>query len=153
MKYDRTLWYSVDYDALERLVNWWDDTALGQNDQMEPLGQNDQMPLGQNDLMDKDDLTQPIPENNHTKEIWDIVLKELSSQMTRNTFSTWLTGSALISIENGAALVQVKDRYAAEWCSARLLKPILRTMRSVAGNESLTVTFTDGSVEYEQKTL
>ena len=153
MKYDRTLWYSVDYDALERLVNWWDDAALGQNDLMEPSGQNDSMPLGQNDLMDRDDLTQPIPENNHTKEIWNIVLLELSSQMTRNTFSTWLAGSHLISLENGAALVQVKDMYTAEWCACRLINPILRTMRSVANDDSLIVSFTDGTTTYEQKTL
>ena len=46
--YDKTLWYSIDYEALDK--------AIGQNDQRVSR------PIGQNDQMDEVKMTQPIPE-------------------------------------------------------------------------------------------
>lgn len=67
-KFDRTLWYTIDFVVLETLFEKdkndlpKQENALGQNDQMEK--DNLTQSLGQNDQMERDNLTQPIPEIN-----------------------------------------------------------------------------------------
>lgn len=78
-------------------------------------------------------------------EVWNKVLAELESQMTRGTFSRWLSGSQLLSLHDGTATIQVRDGYAVEWLASRWLVPIERTLAGISGKE-LTVEFvtTDG---------
>lgn len=62
IKMDRTIWYSIDYDRLDELVQK-EVNAFGQNDQNDldkmtsPFGQNDQMTFGQNDLTNTNEYT------------------------------------------------------------------------------------------------
>jgi hypothetical protein len=73
-KFDRTLWYTIDFEKLEDLFIEKEleetgdidlpkrENALGQNDPMEE--DNLTQPIGQNDPMQRDNLTQPIPKTN-----------------------------------------------------------------------------------------
>lgn len=56
MKYDRTKWYTVDYDRLEQVT--------GLDFSNRPTLRKEK---GQNDRMVKDDVTKPIPETNTEK--------------------------------------------------------------------------------------
>jgi hypothetical protein len=72
--------------------------------------------------------------------IWTRVLHELEMQMTRVTFDTWLRGTQPVSVRKNGIVVQVRDDYAAEWIQSRLLVPIRRTLKGIAG-QSIDVFF------------
>lgn len=86
-KFDRTLWYTINFDALDDLFKE-ENSQLDSPKQENALGQDDQMeednlttPIGQNDSMEEDNLTQPIPE----------ISKEISTKT--NTETNIHTGS------------------------------------------------------------
>ncbi|BET62888.1 MULTISPECIES: hypothetical protein [Yersinia pseudotuberculosis complex] len=58
--YNRTKWYSINYDQLEQLNSA---NASGQNDKL-GTGQNDQIPCGQNDQMFQENTTENTTEIN-----------------------------------------------------------------------------------------
>lgn len=95
-KYDRTLWVTLNYEKLEMIlvdyenkINIKDDENItnveistkGQNDHMRFSNKRTNCPhgCGQNDHMDKDKLTSPIPENT-TKISTEISLATQSTQ-------------------------------------------------------------------------
>ena len=66
-------------------------------------------------------------------EIWTRVLKELSMQMTRATFDTWLNGSEVVEVGDATLVVRVRDEYAVDWLRTRWLAPVQRTLNGVVG--------------------
>lgn len=61
--------------------------------------------------------------------LWTAILGELSLQMTRATFDTWLRGSCVIAYDPPALTVHVRHQYAIEWLEHRLMALMERTTR------------------------
>ena len=63
--------------------------------------------------------------------------------MTRATYDRWLRGSELVALADDppSATIQVRDGYAVDWCSHRLLPPIQRTLAGVLGQPDVALTF------------
>lgn len=89
------------------------------------------------------DERKKIQKEEHVEEehIWSTCLKELQFQMPRAAFDQWLRGSELLTLKDDTATIQVRDQYAAEWCSNRLLVPIQRTLAGILGRDDLQVEF------------
>lgn len=67
-------------------------------------------------------------------QLWEKALDELQGQMTRAMFDTWLAGTrASDDRTNGRLVVECHNRYAVEWCDARLRPTIERTLRYIHG--------------------
>ena len=84
-KFDRTLWYSIDYDKLDELVNNIQPSIVSERDD-DCI--NLVSPLAQNDTMEDINLAQPIPSNNtsgttSTNNIIDIYVEEEKNELTQ----------------------------------------------------------------------
>jgi chromosomal replication initiator protein len=66
-------------------------------------------------------------------EVWQAALGELQLQMTRETFSTWLQPTRVISYEDGTLIVGVENGYVKDWLGNRLLTTIQRTVANIVG--------------------
>lgn len=66
-------------------------------------------------------------------EVWQAALGELQLQMTRETFSTWLKPTRVISYEDGTLIIGVENGYVKDWLSHRLLPTIQRTVTNIVG--------------------
>lgn len=84
-KFDRTLWYSIDYDKLDGIVNHIDTCIMSERDEDDV---NLESPLCQFDTMQDASLTQPIPSNNtsittSTNNIKYIYVEEEKNDLTQ----------------------------------------------------------------------
>ena len=68
-----------------------------------------------------------------SNEVWQAALGELQLQMTRETFTTWLQPTSVISYEDGTLIIGVENGYVKDWLSNRLLPTIQRTVTSIVG--------------------
>lgn len=59
---------------------------------------------------------------------WSQVLGELALQMTRPTFDAWFKDTQLLSQEDGAMVVGVKNPYAKDWIENRMMSLIMRVL-------------------------
>lgn len=66
--------------------------------------------------------------------VWKAALGELSMQMTKATFNTWLKDSHL-RLEGDRATVLVRNEFAAQWINGRLQDTVTRTLNAVSGRE------------------
>lgn len=66
-------------------------------------------------------------------DVWQAALGELQLQMTRETFTTWLKPTRVISYEDGSLIIGVENGYVKDWLSNRLLATIQRTVTSIVG--------------------
>jgi chromosomal replication initiator protein len=66
-------------------------------------------------------------------EVWQAALGELQLQMTRETFTTWLKPTRVISYEDGTLIIGVENGYIKDWLSNRLLGAIQRTVTNIVG--------------------
>ena len=66
-------------------------------------------------------------------EVWQAALGELQLQMTRETFTTWLKPTRVISYEDGTLIIGVENGYVKDWLSNRLLPTVQRTVTSIVG--------------------
>lgn len=65
--------------------------------------------------------------------VWDFAKQELSLQMTRATFSTWLADAVLLDADEEQYVIGVRNEQAAEWVGSRLGSTIRRTLGAIAG--------------------
>jgi hypothetical protein len=88
---------------------------------------------------------------------WQSALSELEMQMTKATFNTWLRPARLLAWKsvgndgsgNGSVhvVLGVPNGYVKDWLENRLLTPIRRTLRGIAG-QPVEITFqVDGTQE------
>lgn len=56
------------------------------------------------------------------------MLREISLQTTKATFDSWLTGTSLLRLEDGEALIGVRNKYAKEWLETRSYNIIKRSI-------------------------
>ncbi len=80
----------------------------------------------------------PVPQE--VQRLWSTILDELSMQMTRATFDTWLRGSRVVEASDGHLTVSVRHAYGVDWLQNRLITVIERTASRRAGRET-SVTF------------
>jgi hypothetical protein len=64
-------------------------------------------------------------------EIWERVLEELSLQMTRATYDTWLKDTRAIRLEEDCLVVAVRTGYSKDWLENQLLTLITRATARV----------------------
>jgi hypothetical protein len=74
------------------------------------------------------------------EQAWAATLQQLQLQMTRDTFDTWLKGTAIHAATNGTWQVAVSNEYAADWLTNRLRDTIVRTVETVVG-QPVTIEF------------
>lgn len=159
--YDRTGWYSVDYEELERQVEV---QGAAEREQTLPCSQSEQMEMvnltkcivsdrvngdGQSEQMDHVSLTTPIPETTRdfsdANQIWHAVLAELEMLLPYQTY-VWLGGAELAGIADlgdgqyAATIVHSADPARVQ----RLDTVIKRSLAAIVGAQGLDIT-------YEQK--
>jgi chromosomal replication initiator protein len=67
------------------------------------------------------------------RDVWDSVLTDLQTQMSRVSFDTWLAGTQVLGVDAGTLIVSVQDEYSADWLRTRWLTPIQRAVADVVG--------------------
>lgn len=71
-----------------------------------------------------------------TREIWQKVLGELQTQVSRANYNTWLRDSHDVSYEGGVFVVGTPSAFVAEWLTRRLHSLVRKTLTSVIGSET-----------------
>jgi hypothetical protein len=71
------------------------------------------------------------PQRSPAQKLWEKVLQEMKLQLTRPTFDTWLGTTQALEIDGSTLVVQAQNRYAIEWLTSRLHKPILRSLQDI----------------------
>jgi hypothetical protein len=66
-------------------------------------------------------------------QIWTACLGELSLQMTKATFDTWVAPTQALEWENGRFVIGVPNSFAADWLENRLKTTIERTLVGIVG--------------------
>jgi len=66
--------------------------------------------------------------------IWQAALGELSLQMTRPTFDTWLAHTSLVASDNHTLTIAVPNAFTKDWLEDRLLTTIQRTLLGIVGH-------------------
>jgi hypothetical protein len=152
-RYDRTLWYTIDYERLQELAERWEGetgrSSSGQNDEMEPAtlsGSNS--PEWRDRDRHSDELeivkvAEPIPEipidsaEVERQRVWSLACKELEMQMTRATFAAWVRPLRLAEVtgQDGSrqAVLHCSNEYVRDWCQHRLDPRIRGALAGVLG--------------------
>jgi chromosomal replication initiator protein len=88
-------------------------------------------------------------------EVWQAALGELQLQMTRETFTTWLKPTRVISYQDGTLIIGVENGYVKDWLSNRLLATIQRTVTNIIGRtaEVRFVVWSRDSAQQDQPAL
>lgn len=79
--------------------------------------------------------------DDETMALWEQVRTELSWQMTRATFDTWIRPTLLLSVEGNVATLGVQSEAARAWLEHRLGKMVQRTFARHLG-EDVALAFT-----------
>lgn len=69
-----------------------------------------------------------------SEQVWQAALGQLQLEMPRQTFETWVRGTALLKQEDGALVVGVPNAYAKDWLENRLHGTVRRTLSSLMGH-------------------
>ncbi|MEI6136963.1 MAG: DnaA N-terminal domain-containing protein, partial [Chloroflexota bacterium] len=72
--------------------------------------------------------------------LWQAALKDLSSQVSRANYDTWLEGTAGLRIEADHLVVGTRSEFVTEWLQKRLRPAIIRSLTDLSG-APLDVTF------------
>ena len=72
--------------------------------------------------------------------LWQAALKDLSSQVSRANYDTWLDGTAGVRLEQDHLVVGTRSEFVTEWLQKRLRPAIIRSLTDLAGRP-LDVTF------------
>ena len=72
--------------------------------------------------------------------LWQAALKDLSSQVSRANYDTWLDGTTGVRLEQDHLVVGTRSEFVTEWLQKRLRPAIIRSLTDLAGHP-LDVTF------------
>lgn len=67
--------------------------------------------------------------------IWQAAKEELSLQMNRGAFNTWLKDAELLSADSSEWVISVKTPHARDWLENRLIAKIQHTIKGISGDE------------------
>ena len=65
--------------------------------------------------------------------LWQAALKDLSSQVSRANFDTWLDGTVGLRVEADHLVVGTRSEFVTEWLQKRLRPAIIRSLTDLAG--------------------
>lgn len=117
---DRTKWYSIDYEKLERLVNKKQETIINNENEVESdesehlgmsqcIGSNCTNGLGQNEPMHCINLHQPLPETSaETYTETSTIIKEPLAEQLKNVFD--LYNKICISLPSAKLLTEARKK-------------------------------------------
>jgi chromosomal replication initiator protein len=69
----------------------------------------------------------------NSEQLWEAVLGQLQMEMPRATFDTWVRDAELLTHEDGAFVIGVRNAYARDWLEDRLLSTIKRVLTGILG--------------------
>ena len=72
--------------------------------------------------------------------LWQAALKDLSSQVSRANYDTWLDGTSGVRLEQDYLVVGTRSEFVTEWLQKRLRPAIIRSLTDLSGHP-LDVTF------------
>jgi hypothetical protein len=91
---------------------------------------------------------QEQPKVKHLGIIWEQTCNELSYQMTKGTFDTWIKPAQLTAFtpsnSNGSqaqAIITTANPYVRDWLEARLNIPIARTLAGIANETEINISY------------
>ncbi len=67
--------------------------------------------------------------------LWEAAYNQLSLQLDRASFQTWLRGAVFVGMDDGKYIIQVKNGYARDMLQHRLYRNVRRVLRDVTGQE------------------
>lgn len=71
--------------------------------------------------------------NEQAESIWTSVLDKLKRKISRPSFETWLSSTAIQTVEDNIIFVQVHNEFSRDWLEARYKSLIFEAIREVAG--------------------
>jgi hypothetical protein len=74
-----------------------------------------------------------LPGNETARNLWQTTLGQLQTQMTRQTFDTWVKPTQALEYDGETVVVGTKSAFAKDWLENRLAKTIERTLSNIAG--------------------
>ncbi len=69
---------------------------------------------------------------NDLKQLWESVLVEIETNVSKPNFSTWFKDTSIIKQEEGTVYLAVPNQFVKEWLSNKYHKLILKSLRSAA---------------------
>ena len=64
-----------------------------------------------------------------TKELWDNVLKEIESFVSKANFATWFKDTKISGFENGVVYLSVPNTFVQEWLLKKFHNLVLKLLR------------------------
>lgn len=65
------------------------------------------------------------------KNLWDNVLKQISTEISRVNFNTWFKNSVIFDYKEGNVVIGVPNQFIKEWLEGKYNKDLLRILRSL----------------------
>ena len=81
----------------------------------------------------------------NTEKIWQAVLGELEASLSKANFTTWFKNTALVSIENGNAVISVPNTFTKAWFEKKYNKNLLQTLQKLSEDRVREVTYYVGA--------
>jgi len=69
----------------------------------------------------------------NSEQLWQAALGQLQMEMPRAAFDTWVRDAELLTFEDGAFVIGVRNAYARDWLEDRLLSTIKRVLTGILG--------------------
>ena len=80
-------------------------------------------------------------ESMNARQLWQAVLTDLESTVTRNAFTNWFANTGLASVEDDVAIVTAPHAYAASTLQARYTRQVEKALSRIVGRP-ISATFT-----------
>jgi chromosomal replication initiator protein len=69
----------------------------------------------------------------NSEQLWQAALGQLQIEMPRAAFDTWVRDAELLTYEDGAFVIGVRNAYARDWLEDRLLSTVKRVLTGILG--------------------
>ncbi len=69
----------------------------------------------------------------NSEQLWQAALGQLQMEMPRAAFDTWVRDTELLTYEDGAFVIGVRNAYARDWLEDRLLSTVKRVLTGILG--------------------
>jgi chromosomal replication initiator protein len=69
----------------------------------------------------------------NSEQLWQAALGQLQLEMPRAAFDTWVRDAELLTYEDGAFVIGVRNAYARDWLEDRLLSTVKRVLTGILG--------------------
>ncbi|MEW5783623.1 MAG: chromosomal replication initiator protein DnaA [Bacillota bacterium] len=73
--------------------------------------------------------------NSSLEDIWQSTLSEMSKELTKPSFETWLKSTRPVSLTNSCLVIEVPNDFTKEWFETRYRDLIIKTLRQITQND------------------